>query len=119
MNPATPSGARRMAREKRTVETMIRLLCRDVHGSRNDALCAGCAELLAYAMARLDHCVFGADKPKCAGCPVHCYKPAMREKIQTVMRYAGPRMLVRHPVMALGHVVDGALHRPKRAGKKP
>jgi hypothetical protein len=29
----------------------------------------------------------------------------MRARIQTVMRYAGPRMLWRHPVLALRHFV--------------
>ena len=118
MSAPTPTAGRRMDREKRTVEAMIRMLCCDVHGSRGDALCAECTELLAYAMARLDRCRFGEDKPKCAACPVHCYKPEMREKIQTVMRHSGPRMMLRHPVLAAGHVMDGVLHPPRRPGKK-
>jgi hypothetical protein len=31
----------------------------------------------------------------------------MREKIKGVMRYAGPRMMYRHPVLAVLHVFDG------------
>ena len=42
----------------------------------------------------------------------------MRDAIRVVMRYAGPRMLVRHPVLALGHAIDGAMHRPPKAGRK-
>ncbi len=38
----------------------------------------------------------------------------MREKIRRVMRYAGPRMLLRHPVMALLHMVDGLRKEPSR-----
>jgi hypothetical protein len=30
----------------------------------------------------------------------------MREKIKTVMRYAGKRMILRHPVLALFHMFD-------------
>jgi hypothetical protein len=30
----------------------------------------------------------------------------MREKVKEVMRYAGPRMIWRHPWLALMHVVD-------------
>ena len=46
---------------------------------------------------------FGPDKPVCSKCPVHCYRPELRERIRGVMRYAGPRMLYRHPVLALRH----------------
>jgi hypothetical protein len=31
----------------------------------------------------------------------------MSDKIRTVMRYAGPRMLLRHPILAIGHLLDG------------
>ena len=38
------------------------------------------------------------------GLQVHCYKPAMREQIRAVMRWAGPRMLPVHPVLSVKHV---------------
>jgi predicted amidophosphoribosyltransferase len=104
-------GRRRLEREKRTVEAMIRLACRDLHAG-GETLCPDCEALRAYAMQRLDACKFGADKPKCSACPVHCYKPAMREKIRAVMKYAGPRMMVRHPLLAVGHLVDGVRYKP-------
>jgi hypothetical protein len=69
--------------------------------------CPRCREFLAYADARLDHCPYGEDKPTCANCPIHCYKREPREFARTVMRYAGPRMLWRHPVLAVLHLVDG------------
>ena len=75
-------------------------------GCGTAALCEQCASLLDYAFRKLDRCVFGADKPVCAKCPIHCYKPEMRERIQRVMRYAGPRMLLSHPVLAVGHLLD-------------
>ena len=31
----------------------------------------------------------------------------MRERVKEVMRYAGPRMIVRHPVLAVFHLIDG------------
>ena len=100
-------------REKRTVGAMVRIYCRRHHGTSGE-LCGDCSELLDYATGRLDKCPFGAKKPTCADCPVHCYNPAMREKVRGVMRYSGPRLLFRHPVLALMHVVDG-LRRPKQA----
>ena len=70
------------------------------------SLCPQCQALLDYAHKRLDHCKFGEDKPSCTRCPVHCYKPALREQIRQVMRYSGPRMLLHDPIMAIRHLWD-------------
>ena len=70
------------------------------------SLCPQCQALLDYAHQRLEHCKFGEDKPSCTRCPVHCYKPAMREQILQVMRYSGPRMLLHDPIMAIRHLWD-------------
>lgn len=96
----------RIRREKQTVAAMIDIYCHDQHGTHG-ALCAECRVLHDYAMQRLDRCPFGEEKSTCANCTVHCYKPAMRERIRDVMRYAGPRMIWRHPVLAVRHVLDG------------
>ncbi|MBN1954070.1 MAG: nitrous oxide-stimulated promoter family protein [Anaerolineae bacterium] len=105
----------RLAREYETVAAMIRIYCRGCHGTRG-GLCDACRVLLAYAGERLAACPFQSGKPTCAGCPVHCYRPAMRERIRAVMRYAGPRMLWRHPVLALLHLVDGLRDAAVRRG---
>ena len=105
--------APRMKRERETLEAMIRLHCTNRHGQRG-SLCRECAELQAYAQARLRKCPFQEGKPTCAKCPVHCYQPGMRERIRGVMRYAGPRMLYRHPVLALFHYLDGLRKEPLR-----
>ena len=104
MEPLFPS--RRLRREARTVEAMIHRYCRDRHHT-TDGLCPECAELLAYARHRLARCPFQERKTTCGKCPVHCYAPAMRERIREVMRYAGPRMLFSHPLLALMHLLDG------------
>lgn len=74
-------------------------------GERWD-LCPECAELEAYAHARSERCPFMEEKTFCSNCTVHCYRPEMRERIRTVMRYAGPRMLFHHPVMAIRHMIE-------------
>lgn len=128
-SPDTPPGAGaarrearlaapRLARELRTLDAMLRLHC----GAHHDAaprsaeldLCTDCATLLGYARKRLAACPFGPDKPTCANCQVHCYGPAQREAVRGIMRYAGPRMLVRHPVLALHHIVDGRRPAPPK-----
>ncbi|MFH1646183.1 MAG: nitrous oxide-stimulated promoter family protein [Chloroflexota bacterium] len=94
----------RMARESNTVAVMIAMYCRDNHSGGE--LCPECAGLRDHALERLEKCPFGEGKTICARCPVHCYQPARRERIRTVMRYAGPRMIYRHPVMAVFHIAD-------------
>ena len=101
-----PLSSRRLQREAHTVAAMIRRYCRDRHHT-TDGLCPECAELLAYARHRLARCPFQERKTTCGKCPVHCYAPAMRERIREVMRYAGPRMLFSHPLLALMHLLDG------------
>ncbi|HEY5529533.1 MAG TPA: nitrous oxide-stimulated promoter family protein [Thermoleophilia bacterium] len=109
--------ARRFRRERRTIEVMVQLYCRENHqsdsrratgrGARGDGLlCDQCAALLGYAGLRLDACRFAGDKPVCSRCSVHCYSPAMREVVRAVMRYSGPRMLRRHPLLAVSHLFD-------------
>ncbi|MEI8140903.1 MAG: nitrous oxide-stimulated promoter family protein [bacterium] len=106
----------RFEREAKTLKAMIGLYCRDHHKPQAE-LCDECKALQEYALARLERCRYGSDKPKCSACTTHCYKPDMRDTVRDVMRYAGPRMLVRHPVMALSHTMDGLLHHPKTKGK--
>ena len=84
---------------------MISIFCKSNHKLQN--ICDDCRELRDYALERLEKCPFGEDKPTCAKCAVHCYKPVMREKIRKVMRYAGPRMIYKHPIMAIRHLFDG------------
>ena len=95
----------RLNRERRTIQTMIEIYCRGNHAPAGE-LCPECQQLAAYAMQRIEKCPFQADKPTCAKCPIHCYKPAMREQVRQVMRFSGPRMLFSHPILALLHLLD-------------
>ena len=103
----------RIAREGKTVTAMVGLYCHDHHGAGH-GLCDQCQELQDYALQRLQRCPFQEGKTTCAKCPVHCYKPEMRDRIKAVMRYAGPRMLYRHPILALLHLIDGFRREPGR-----
>ena len=92
-------------REKRTVALMIRLYCKKKHGTKK-ILCPECEALTEYAMMRSDKCPFMESKTFCSNCRVHCYKREMREKIREVMRFSGPRMILRHPIMATRHLIE-------------
>ncbi|HSJ58193.1 MAG TPA: nitrous oxide-stimulated promoter family protein [Anaerolineae bacterium] len=96
----------RIERERRTVEAMIALYCHGEHGTQGE-LCDECSALDVYARQRLEKCPFREAKTTCAKCPIHCYRPEMRERVRAVMRYAGPRMIYRHPVLAILHLLDG------------
>jgi len=102
--------ARHIEIEKQTVSAMIIVYCR---GHGHETPCADCDALQEYALKRLDKCPYGNEKPACKDCPTHCYKPAMREKIRQVMRYAGPRMLWNYPWLSVRHKFSQLLNKPK------
>jgi len=93
-------------REKRVVSEMIALYCRKNHGTKRNDLCVSCRQLRDYAVSRTDKCPFMEQKTFCSNCRVHCYSPEMRERIRTVMRFSGPRMIISHPIMAVRHVIE-------------
>lgn len=97
----------RLKREHETLVAMTRIYCAHHHPGHPDAgMCPDCQGLMAYAEKRLQKCPYGPDKPTCAKCPVHCYKPAQREEARQIMRFAGPRMTWRHPIYSLFHLLD-------------
>ena len=110
------SAERRIAREWKTVQAMIRIYCRSRHGRRK-GLCEECEELRLYAEKRLERCPFAEEKPTCVKCPVHCYEASMRERVRQVMRFSGPRMLLVHPILALRHLRDEKLPLSEKAQK--
>lgn len=96
----------RLEREHRTFRCMAKIHCEHHHEPVGGALCGHCEALMQYAERRLEKCPYGAAKPTCANCPVHCYKPAQREAARAIMAFAGPRMPLRHPLRALMHLLD-------------
>lgn len=90
--------------EQRIIKEMLHLYCLKKHGSKT--LCPECQALLDYALNRLERCPFKDSKSFCSHCPVHCYKPEMRKKVQAVMRFSGPRMLFHHPTLVIKHLIE-------------
>ena len=99
------AAADKREREKRMVSQMIALYCKKNHRTK-DGLCPACTALADYARQRSDKCPFMETKTFCSNCRVHCYKPQMRAQIRAVMRFSGPRMLFRHPVAAVRHMIE-------------
>ena len=99
------STEKKRQREKKIVQEMILLYCRD-HHHPSECHCSSCAALIAYAHERSDKCPFTENKTFCSNCRVHCYQQGMRDQIRTVMRYSGPRMLKTHPILAIRHLIE-------------
>ncbi len=107
-----PEDHPRLKRERKTIFAMQKIYCRDLHGLPGGQLCAQCQGLFDYAMQRLDRCPYQEAKPTCANCPIHCYRKDMREAVRQMMRHSGPKMLLRHPVLAVKHLLDGRKKAP-------
>ena len=101
----------RLVREEITISKMIDLYCRNNHNNC-DNLCDDCTALKEYAFNRLLNCPFEENKPVCTNCTVHCYMPDMRQKAKDVMRYSGPKMLFRHPYLAIMHLLNEKFTKP-------
>ncbi len=116
-------AAPRLRRELATMAAMLSIYCRDQHAGQacdGQDLCPQCTELMAYARKRLELCPFGPGKPTCSNCQIHCYGRRQREQTRVVMRHAGPRMLLRHPILALAHLwIDSRRPAPPRPGPAP
>ncbi|MCL1063268.1 nitrous oxide-stimulated promoter family protein [Shewanella benthica] len=107
----------KLLREYQTIAAMVEIYCKaHKHNAKPVSECQECQDFLVYAHTKLDRCPYGQDKPTCNKCPVHCYKPLMKEKAREIMVFAGPRMLLPHPIMAIRHLLSG---RDTVPGKPP
>ncbi|GIU40409.1 hypothetical protein TUM4438_01500 [Shewanella sairae] len=106
----------KLLREFETISAMVKIYCKAHHKDAACHPCSACHEFIEYAHIRLDRCPYGQEKPTCNKCPVHCYKPHMKEKAREIMIFAGPRMLIPHPIMAIKHLMS---ERKDAPGKPP
>lgn len=97
-------AGKRIHREIKTIEKMIKIY-EKAHPAPAEAS-DYYQGLFSYAVNRLEKCRYGEEKPACKQCPIHCYQPKMREQMKLVMRWAGPKMLIRHPILAIRHLLD-------------
>ena len=107
-----PKELKAWEKERKLIPVMIRKYCRGNRGTRG-GLCEECTALTEYALFRLEKCPFKVNKKFCSLCKIHCYKPDMREKIKDVMKWSGPRMIITHPVFAMGHVFQMIKYKKK------
>lgn len=92
-------GKDKREREKQLVRQMIGL-----YQKKNQDI--DCESLENYAIQRIEKCPYMESKTFCSSCKTHCYQKQKREEIRKVMRYAGPRMLLRAPNLVIKHIFD-------------
>ena len=97
-----------------TITRMVRRYCRSAHETGGRIFHTK-RPLPEHVKKRRDRCPHGDNKPFCSNCPIHCYKPEMRQQMRTVMRYAGPRMLLTHPILVLRHMAETMLRKRRNA----
>ena len=113
MQTDSPTTAKKRAREMRTISQMVALYCAANHPAAErthnahcgEPLCPLCAAIDAYAVERTLRCRKMEVKTTCEECENRCYQPQMREQICAVMRFAGPRMITKHPIAAIRHLL--------------
>ncbi|WP_199883751.1 nitrous oxide-stimulated promoter family protein [Anaerosinus massiliensis] len=91
--------------EQIAIQKMLRIYCKNKHGQK-EGLCEACTALLAEVNKRLPNCRFGDKKPACGSCRINCYRGDKFKEITQIMRYAGPRMLLYHPILTIQHLID-------------
>ncbi len=92
--------------QRDVVDKMIHIYCHAHHHPTRGTLCPECQELLDYASRRLKKCpIEEHKKSSCRLCKIHCYDHSHAERVRQVMRYAGPRMLLHNPIMAICHLL--------------
>ena len=97
--------ADRITRETESLLKMVEIFCNGHHGFDGE-LCDDCRDLSENAMACVSLCPYGAGKPVCGRCPTNCFPDGNYARIKTVMRYAGPKMLYKHPLLTAIHLFD-------------
>ena len=90
-------GAPRVPVHLRTID--VERVCR-----RPVKVCRSCGKLLAHAVVKRLQCPLDP-KPECKKCPQHCYAPAYRAQIKAVMRFSGPRLVLRGRLDYLLHLL--------------
>ena len=113
---------RKECRDLRTLGQFIGLRCRLQHreaerepftlsdadpqsifGRRPPRLCPECTALLQHGTAKRLLCPLDP-KPMCKQCPTPCYSNAHRRAVREVMRFSGPRMILRGRLHHLLHL---------------
>ncbi len=94
----------KLKNEINTSSTMIEMYCKKHHSAKD--LCEECQDLLEYTTNRLRACRNIENKPVCRKCKTPCFSKEYKEKLGKVMRYSGPRMIIKDPISVIKHILQ-------------
>ena len=63
-------------------------------------------ELVMKAFRHAERCPHSFYKTFCHQCPTTCYKLTDLEQIEPIMKYAGRKIMMKHPIMGLKFVIN-------------
>lgn len=109
MKQTSDKATARLHRETKTLTAMFSVYCKGHHQAKEAQLCTQCKAIRDYTIKRLHNCPLIERKPTCANCLIHCYNKDMQNKVRIIMRYSGPRILLRHPLLTLYHFLDSRI----------
>ena len=96
----------RLGKDRKTLEAIGRIYCSAHHdGTPKDAagLCASCRQAIDRTLERTASCPYGHEG-NCQDCDIHCQRGEAQLRIKEIMRYAAPRMTLRHPLMTMEYL---------------
>jgi hypothetical protein len=76
---------------------------RVIFGRRLPRLCPACSVMLSHGIVKRLRCPMDP-KPMCKECACPCYGAAHRARVREVMRFSGPRMILRGRLDYLWHM---------------
>ncbi len=105
-------GGNRTVKDRKVLEAMGCVFCKAHHSGEKDAcgLCPSCRATVEATLARTAVCPFDHEG-NCQDCAIHCQRGEAQERIREIMRYAAPRMALRHPLMAAEYLRKKAVKR--------
>ena len=113
MKPSMPSASDgRVAKDRKVLEAIGCIFCKAHHSGEKDSrgLCPSCRETIETTLMRAAACPYGHES-NCQDCTTHCQRGEAQERIREIMRYASPRMALRHPFMTAEYLYRKAAKR--------
>lgn len=96
----------RVQRDLRTLQAIGSIYCAAHHAGalKDDAgMCEECAAVIKYTHERASACPYNHEG-NCQDCKLKCNRGEQQQRIKAIMKYAAPRMLVKHPIMTMEYL---------------
>ena len=93
-------------KDLRTLRAIGCMYCKAHHASSvkgPHGLCEECTATVAFTHERTKNCPYG-HAHNCQDCTTKCNRGQQQQRVKAMMRYAAPRMLLRHPLMTMDYL---------------